>query len=61
LSPPAAARRVYVAAGADDGVARRLRGEGWITVAALGAANAEAEARRLGCGHLLVGDRLRPL
>jgi ATP phosphoribosyltransferase regulatory subunit len=34
--------------------ARRLRQEGWITVAALApVGDARAEARRLGCSHVL--------
>ncbi len=45
-------RRVYLPAGTPHDVARRLRQEGWITVAGLEpAADAAAEARRLGCLH----------
>ncbi|MCH9012541.1 MAG: ATP phosphoribosyltransferase regulatory subunit, partial [Proteobacteria bacterium] len=36
-----------------------LRAEGWITLAGLEAgADAAAEARRLGCGHALIDDRI---
>ena len=55
---PEPARRLYVPAGSDPALVRRLRGEGWVTVAALGPAPAEAEARRLGCGHCLEGDKI---
>jgi len=40
--------------GADPAVARGLREQGWVTVAALAPAkDKRAEAKRLGCGHLL--------
>jgi len=52
------AKRVYVPEGADPAIARRLREQGWITVAALGPAeDARQEAKRLGCGHLLEGGK----
>jgi ATP phosphoribosyltransferase regulatory subunit len=48
------AKRIYVPEGADPALARRLREEGWITVAALGPTqDARIEAKRLACGHLL--------
>jgi ATP phosphoribosyltransferase regulatory subunit len=50
----APAKRIYVPDGADPAVARRLRDDGWVTVAALAPAkDKRAEAKRLGCGHLL--------
>ncbi len=55
---PAPAPRLYVPIGSDPALVRRLRGEGWVTVAALGPGAAEAEARRLGCGHCLDGDKI---
>jgi ATP phosphoribosyltransferase regulatory subunit len=56
LPPQAPARRLYVPAGSDAAVAKRLRGEGWVTVAGLEvAADPSAEARRLNCGHRLEG------
>ncbi len=54
-APARAARaRVYVPLGASQDVAARLRTEGYATVAALDAvADDQAEARRLGCSHVL--------
>jgi len=52
------AKRVYVPEGAGPAIARRLREQGWITVAALEPAeDARQEAKRLGCGHLLEGGK----
>jgi ATP phosphoribosyltransferase regulatory subunit len=52
-------RRIYIPAGSDAAVAKRLRGEGWVTVAGLEpVADAAAEARRLSCGHRLEGDQI---
>ncbi len=49
-------RRVLLPAGADFGRARSLREDGWVTVAALEPAEDwRAEARRLGCDHVLEG------
>ena len=54
--------RLFLAPGADPVAARRLRGDGFATVAALGpATDAVAEARRLGCTHILRGDLPVPL
>jgi ATP phosphoribosyltransferase regulatory subunit len=51
--------RLYLPSGSDAAVARRLRREGWATVAGLTqAADAEVEARRLGCGHRLEGEKI---
>ena len=54
-APARAARaRVYVPLGASQDIAARLRTEGYATVAALDAvADDQAEARRLGCSHVL--------
>ena len=41
---------------------RKLRAEGWVTVEAMeAAADAAAEAERMGCGHVLEGGTLRAL
>ena len=53
-SRPARAR-LFLPRGVMPGEAKRLRGEGWVTVAGLDAVAAdEVEARRLGCDHVLV-------
>jgi ATP phosphoribosyltransferase regulatory subunit len=60
LPRPAPAERVLVAPGASPSKAAQLRAEGWITVAALvEPADWEAEARRLGCGHVLAGGEVK--
>ena len=49
--------RVLLPFGADRTRASTLRGAGWVTVAALApAGDWRAEARRLGCSHVLEGD-----
>ncbi len=54
LPAPAPARRVYLPLGTPAEEGRRLRAEGWVTLAGLSdAADPTAEARRLGCGHVL--------
>jgi ATP phosphoribosyltransferase regulatory subunit len=51
--------RLFVPADSDPVIAQRLRGEDWVTVAGLvPVADAAAEARRLGCGHRLEGDKI---
>ncbi len=51
-------RRLLLPVGAKCSRARELRAEGWITVAALApAADWRAEARRLGCDHVLEGGK----
>ena len=56
LPPQTPTRRLYVPTGSDVALARRLRGEGWVTVVGLEAvSDAAAEARRLNCGHRLEG------
>jgi ATP phosphoribosyltransferase regulatory subunit len=60
-APPRTARlRVYLPAGADGAA---LRAAGYATVAAMPDAWADplAEAARLGCTHVLIGDALRAL
>ncbi|MGE0258835.1 MAG: ATP phosphoribosyltransferase regulatory subunit [Alphaproteobacteria bacterium] len=55
-------RRVLIPPDADRARAKALREEGWITVAALRpAADWHAEARRLGCGHILESGAPRPI
>jgi ATP phosphoribosyltransferase regulatory subunit len=50
-------RRVLLPLGADHGRADALRAAGWVTVAALEpVADWRAEARRIGCSHVLDGD-----
>jgi len=62
LPEPEAPRRLYLPAECDPARARALRAEGWITLAGLEAgADAAAEARRLGCGHALIDDRIAAL
>ena len=54
VSPPPAKQRVYLPAETSVETAARLRAEDWTTVAALsGSGDAVAEARRLGCTHVL--------
>ena len=55
-------RRIYIPAGNDAAVAKRLRHEGWVTVAGLEAGDDPAgEARRLNCGHRLEGETILPV
>ena len=51
-------RRVFLPFGAAPEEGRRLRAEGWITLAGLAAADPVTEARRLGCSHWLDGGRI---
>lgn len=52
LPSPAPARRIFLPAGSAPEEGRRLRAEGWVTVAGLApAGDPRAEARRLGCSH----------
>jgi len=61
--PPAEpARRLYVPAGSDATATKRLRGEGWVTVAGLAlVADAASEAKRLNCPHRLDGETIVPV
>lgn len=53
LPAPRLSPKVFVPRASASGVAADLRRDGWVTIADLdGAADPEAEARRLGCGHL---------
>ncbi|MBM3541383.1 MAG: ATP phosphoribosyltransferase regulatory subunit [Alphaproteobacteria bacterium] len=53
LPEAVAPKRVYLPAGTPAVVAERLRAEGWMALAALDpAADADGEARRLGCTHV---------
>lgn len=59
---PAAAKRVYVPHGTSWAAAGKLRAEGWVTVAGLApAADPAAEARRLGCVHVLADGAVKAL
>jgi ATP phosphoribosyltransferase regulatory subunit len=52
--------RIYLPADTGAEEAANLRGEGWVAVAGLEeGAEAEAEAKRLGCSHLLVGGKIK--
>ncbi len=58
LPPLPAPRRVYVPF-EDGAAAKRLRAEGWITVAGLAPTrDPRGEAKRLNCGHLLDGGKI---
>lgn len=63
MIPPTPARpRVYLAPGADKREATRLRTQGYATLAASSlTAEPEAEARRLGCTHVLRGTNCMAL
>ena len=53
-----AGQKLYLPHGTAPAEARKLRAEGWTTVAALAAdADAKAAARALGCSHLLVAGK----
>jgi len=54
LPPPAPAQRIFLPFGTASDEGRRLRAEGWTTVAGLAAVpDPQKEARRLGCSHCL--------
>ncbi|MEM7223894.1 MAG: ATP phosphoribosyltransferase regulatory subunit [Pseudomonadota bacterium] len=61
--PPGERRpRVYLAPDAGRTRARALQAEGWVTLGATDpAADHWAEAKRLGCGHILSGEELEEL
>jgi len=62
LPAPAADRRLYVPAGTPRGQTAALRAQGWRTVGGFDAeADPDAEARRLGCSHVLRGGAATPL
>jgi ATP phosphoribosyltransferase regulatory subunit len=52
LPAPKPPRRILLPRGTSPDAATRLREEGWVTLHALGSAEDEKEARRLGCSHL---------
>lgn len=52
------ARRLFLPLGHDEARAAELRGEGWVTLAAL---SADDDARALGCEALLDGESVKPL
>ncbi|MFQ5959677.1 MAG: ATP phosphoribosyltransferase regulatory subunit [Alphaproteobacteria bacterium] len=59
LPAPTPARRLFLPAGVARDEAARLRAEGWVAVAGLdAAADATAEARRMGCSHVLVDGEI---
>lgn len=61
-SPPPPRDRIFVPHGAPPATAARLRGDGWICVAGLEPTDDDtAEARRLGCSHLLANGEPRAL
>ncbi|MBV9522907.1 MAG: ATP phosphoribosyltransferase regulatory subunit [Alphaproteobacteria bacterium] len=56
---PGEARRVFVPAGSTLAEGRRLRAEGWVTVAGLSPTpDAAAEAKRLDCAHALIAGKI---
>lgn len=62
LPRPAPARRLYLPLDVPAAEARRLRDEGWITVAALGPdAEPAAAARAMDCGHVWDNGRSVPV
>jgi ATP phosphoribosyltransferase regulatory subunit len=63
VAPPRKARpRVFIPLGVETGAVAGLRTAGFATVAALAAvADDMAEARRLGCSHILRDGRVAPL
>jgi ATP phosphoribosyltransferase regulatory subunit len=59
LPPHRAAARLYVPAGSDAAAAARWRKEGYVTVSGLAPLkDVEGEARRLGCSHVLSGEKI---
>jgi ATP phosphoribosyltransferase regulatory subunit len=57
-----AADRVYLPVGSSQGVAERLRENGWITISGLtSTADDDADARRLGCSHRLGPNSAEPV
>jgi ATP phosphoribosyltransferase regulatory subunit len=58
MTPHRSAPRLYVPAGSDAVAASRWRAQGYVTVAGLvPAKDAAAEAQRLGCSHVLDGEK----
>jgi ATP phosphoribosyltransferase regulatory subunit len=62
LRPPQQRPPVFLPLGTPIGTGARLRAEGWVTLNGLAkVADPAAEARRLGCGFVLVGDEIKPV
>ncbi|MGE4281121.1 MAG: ATP phosphoribosyltransferase regulatory subunit [Magnetospirillum sp.] len=60
LPGPEPVKRLYVPAGTARAFAQALRAQGWITVAGLWSVDDNAaEAKRLGCGHVLSADGVK--
>ncbi len=60
--PNPAAKRLFLPFGTDPSLARKLRRDGWVTLAGLDpAADPAREAKRLGCGHVLLDGQARLL
>jgi len=54
-------KSIFVPWGTPAGDAQKLRKEGWRTVAALDDCDAQAQARRQGCTHVLEGAKVREI
>ncbi len=62
LPEPEAGGGVFVPVSTPSEKSRALRAEGWVTIAGLDEVDDEvAEARRLGCAHVLIGNDVRPV
>ena len=60
LPAPAPTKRLFLPYGTSGREARRLRAEGWVTVAGLGAVDdLAAEARQLKCGHVFEAGQVK--
>jgi ATP phosphoribosyltransferase regulatory subunit len=56
---PSPAKRIFVPAGTEAETGQRLRAEGWVTIAGLDdVTDVTAEARRLDCGHTMIGGKI---
>ncbi len=61
LPKPGRQPRLYLPAATPAATAAKLRDQGWATVAGLTGGNAEKEARRLNCTHLLAKGKVREI
>jgi len=62
LPAPVTASRVFLPAGTPAEEAAKLRAKSWIAVASLDqGADAETEAKRLACSHLLDGGKIKEI
>ena len=50
-------KRIFIPLGSDPAIAAGLRGQGWITIAALSQID---DGRKLGCSHQLIGTEPQP-